>query len=389
MYKAFKYKLNPTKQQITELTKWFGCARWIWNWALTTNTQQYQLNKKFVFKFDLTNQLPKLKQDKDWLKDIPAHGLLNRLIDFDVALRRVWKLGAGFPKYKSKLIEHHNTFKINQINKHIKLFDKQIQIPKIGLVKYRYHRPIEGILKSITIKKENDMYWVVCLCDLGDIQPIHPNEDVVGIDLGLKDFAVTSDGVVFATPKLYRKKQKKLKWLQQRLSKKKKGSKNKEKARKKLNRLHYKIKCQRNDFTHKISNQITNDYKYIAIEDLNVKGMIKNHNLAKSIQDQAWSSFTLQLAYKSLYKGGITKKIDRFYPSSKTCSCCGNVQTISLSERIYNCDACEISIDRDLNAAINIKNRAGIAQINACGNTSSGDDVMTSSSYVLMKQEAA
>lgn len=395
MYKAFKYKLTPNKEQEQQLVKWVGASRWIWNWCLDTNKNEYEKTKKFIFRYDLKLQIPNLKKEHEWLTQIPSQALQNRILDFDSALKRIWKQGNGFPKYKLKHIEHHNTFRIDQTNKHIKPTKAQIQIPKMGWVKWKRHRPLEGKLKNITIKQENGHWWCICLCDIGDMPQLKEAfvDQLVGIDLGLKNFAITSDGEVFETPKLYRKRQKKIKRKQQILSRRNKGSKNREKARKALNKEHYNIKCQRQDFTHKASTVITKQYTFIAVEDLNIAGMQKNKHLAKAISDQAWAMFVEQLSYKSKINGGNIVKIGRFKPSSKTCSSCGNIQPMPLYIRTYEC-LCGLTLDRDINAAINIKNwgrdeinRAGTARIYACGDTTDEEKAIDFSSHVSMKQE--
>jgi len=396
MYKAYRFKLKPTAEQAQIFVIWTGAGRWIWNQCLTQNKESYANTKKFVFRYDLSKQLPELKKTHEWLKAIPSQALQNRIIDFNTALVRVWKQGNGFPKYKSKHQEHHNTIRIDQTNGHIDPRKKQIKIPKIGWVAWHKHRPITGKLKSITIKQENGIWFCICLCEIPNVAQITQinQTDIVGIDLGLKEFAVTSDGEVITTPKLYRSKAKKLARLQRQHSKKQKQSSNRTKARTKLKTLHYKIKCQRSDFTHKASNRITKDYLLIGVEDLNIKGMMRNRSLAKSVQDQGWAQFVNQLEYKSKYNGGITVKINRWLPSSKTCSSCGQTQSMPLNIRTYECCSCGMTMDRDHNAAINIRrwaieetNRCGTHQIYACGNTSSGDDSYGSSSHVLLKQE--
>ena len=396
MYRAYKFKLKPTKEQEEILVSWMGATRWIWNYCLTENKENYALTKEFIFRYELNKRLPKLKIQYPWLKDVPSQALQNRIIDFNFALNRVWKQGNGFPKYKSKKIEHHNSLRIDQTNGHIDPRKKQIKIPKIGWVKWNKHRPITGKLKSITIKQENNIWYCICLCDIGSIPQITQlNQiDIVGIDLGLKEFAVTSDGEIFETPKLYRNKAKKLRRLQQKHSKKQKASKNKEKARKQLKKLHTKIANQRSDFTHKASSLIVKNYKLIGVENLNIKGMMKNKHLAKSIQDQGWAQFIDKLKYKSLYNGGITVKINRWLPSTKTCSCCGQIQDMPLSIRTYECNSCGLVLDRDCNAAINIRryaieeiNRCGTHQIQACGVTACGGLAYDDPSNVIMKQE--
>lgn len=399
MYKAFKYRLKPTPEQETVLTQWMGAGRWLWNWCLDKNKDHYDETKKFIFRFDLNVHIPHLKKEHPWLKDVPSQALQNRVMDFDIALRRSFKGAnnrAGFPTHRSKYKEHHNTLRISQTNKHIIPGKNQIKIPKLDPIKWIKHRPLEGRLINATIKKENNLWWCICLCEIDGIMPIDqaPESQVVGVDLGLKEFAVLSDDTRFETPKLYRKQQKKLRRKQRKLARRKKGSKNREKARKKLNKTHYKIKCQRRDFTHKASSAVTKDYAFIAVEDLNIKGMTKNRRLSKSISDQGWAMFVYQLAYKSVLNGGNLVKIGRFEPSSKTCSSCGHIQDMPLQIRTYNCESCDMTLDRDLNAAINIKkwgideiNRAGTARIYACGDTSIGDQVRNWSRYVSEKQE--
>lgn len=393
MYNAFKYRLKPTKEQEQILSSYAGSTRFIWNYFLDLNTKKYQEEKKFIFNQEMITSLPKLKLEINWLNDIPSQALQQKLLDLHRAIEQSFRSSKGFPKFKSK---HHNndSFRLIQVNQHIKPTKKQIKLPKIGWVKWVKHRPLEGKLKSITIKKENDCWWCVCLCDIGDCtkQLIDVYEDkIVGIDLGLIDFLTTSENEVIKTPKLYRKKQKALAKQQRKHAKKQKGSKNKEKERKKLNKIHFKIKCARQDFTHKTSTSITKRFGFIGVEDLNINGIKKR--FGKSVSDQGWAMFLNQLDYKSKKNGGKMVKIDRFAPSSKTCSNCGKKHDMPLSQRQMDCE-CGLNISRDLNAAINIKkwaldelNRCGTHRIQACGDTSIGLDDMSSNRYVLTKQE--
>lgn len=263
----------------------------------------------------------------------------------------------------------------------------------MGDIRYKKHRPLTGKLKSITIKKENNKWFIICLCQLPDIEKkTFDPKRAIGIDVGIKTFAALSDGTSVPSQN-YKSKEKLLKRRQRQLDKKQKGSKNRTKARKKVNKQYCKIKNQRLDFTHKTSTAITNQYCFPMTEDLHIKGMVKNRKLAKAISDQGWALFINQLHYKSLQNGGHLTKIGRFQPSSKTCSQCGCIKTILLlPERLYNCSDCGIVLDRDTNAAINIKrwgidlNTAGTAGIYDCGKSSNGADVMTSASYDLLKQ---
>ena len=386
MYKAFKYKLKPNKEQIEIFSGWLGSSRWIWNWALSANKMQYELYKKFIFKFDLKKELPRLKEQFSWLKEIPSQALQNKILDFDLALTRVWKQGNGFPKYKSK--KNDESIRIDQMNGHIKPNKTQIKIPKIGWVKWNKHRPLEGKLKHITIKQENNDWYVVCVCELPDkiIDTNICETDILGIDMGFKDFITDNLGNKISTPKFYMKWGKKLKRKQKQLSRKKKGSKNRLKNKDQVRKIHLKIRNKRYDFLHKTSMAIAKQYKLVGVEDLNIEAMKKRYG--KTINDLGWSSFIHLLSYKT-----SICKIGRFYPSSQICHSCGNKKKMPLEERVYKC-SCGVSIDRDHNAAINIRreaikivNRNGTFRIQACGDASGGEKAIDFSSYVSEKQE--
>jgi len=392
MYKAFKYKLKPTTAQLIQLNQIGGGTRWLWNYMLNQNITQYAIDKKFIFNRQMQLLLPNLKIQYPWLQDIPSQSLQQKCADLDKAFKQM-KSGKGFPKYKSKKTSN-DSFRIPQTNDHIKPTKTQIQIPKLGWIKWKRHIPLQGLLKSITIKQENNNWYCVCLCELPDVKQIKifNKNNVVGIDLGLKDLVITSTGVKYDTPKFYRSKQDKLSKLQRSASKKVKGSNNQNKIKIQIRKLHNKIKNQRSDYLHKISHQITNDYLFIGVENLNIKGMSKNHKLSKSILDQGWGILLYQLDYKSKRNGGLTIKINRYAPSSKTCSSCGNIQDMPLNIREYNCPNCGLHIDRDINASYNIKKWAIDELIkngygtDPCGGASDGD-ISNDISYVSLKQE--
>lgn len=396
-YLAFKYKLKPTAEQKQQLASMAGCGRFLWNYFLNLNQKKYNAEKKFMFYPEMNLNLTQIKKQEElkWLNDASSIGLQSRLQDLDMAIRRCYKSKFGFPKFKSKK-DNSDTIRIPQVGTHINPTKKQIKIPKLGWVKWKKHRELVGKLKSVTIKQEGDSWYCVCLCETKEeVKQKDLNfNDLVGIDMGLNDFLVASDGLVIDTPKLFRKKQRKLKLKQRKLAKKVKGSKNREKARKVVRKIHSKIRNKRQDFTHKASSAITKHYSFIGVENLNIKGMKKR--FGKSISDQGWAMFVQQLEYKSLRNGGRTIKIDRFAPSTKTCSNCGKKHNLTLSQRQMKCDECGLDISRDLNAAINIRNwswdklnenTAGTAGINACGVTSNGDVAIDTSSYVAVKQE--
>ena len=398
MYRAFKYRIYPTNEQIRYFNEVIDSTRFIWNKMLEDNINEYKDSKKFIWAFSWLSKLVELKQEHNWLKNPPSQSLQQVCIDLEKALKMTSKKKSkrfGFPKYKHKK-SVTQSFCIPKQNKRIKPTKTQIKIPKIGWIRWNKHRPLQGKIKYITIKKENDIWWCVCLCKLIDVKPITKGAEsqVVGLDLGLTDFATLSNKTVIKTPKFYRMQQKKLRRRQQILARRIKGSKNREKARKQLNRTHYEIKCKRYDFLHKISNTIAKDYLFVSVEDLNVSGMKRNKYLSKSISDQGWAMFISYLNYKTETNGGKLVKIDRYAPSSKTCSSCGNKQDIPLHKRTYKCNSCGFEINRDLNAAINIKrwgidqlNRCGTHQIHACEDTNGEDISSDMSSYVSLKQE--
>jgi putative transposase len=394
MHKAFKYRVYPTKEQEKILNEWQGQLRFIWNQFLDGNIKRYEAEKKFNFKFEMANALPALKKEHIWMT-APSQSLQQVALQMDGALRNCFKRKLGFPKFKKKS-EIPQGIKIPQQYTQIKMGSKFIKIPKLGEVKWIRHRDLQGILKSATITRDVDQWYVSCLCDivhtpvLKEVKSIE--NDIIGIDLGIKNFLFDSNGVVVDSPNFLKKSQKKLTRKQKQYSKKKKASSNQNKARVLLAKLHRKVRFQRKDFLHKLSSQIANENTVVICEDLAVKNMTKNHKLAKAISDQGWSQFISYLTYKLAWNGGKLLKIDRFAPSSQICSCCGCKQKLSLDVRTYVCASCGLVLDRDYNAALNIKNlgidRAGLAQINACGDTSFGTSGMSDVRNVSLKQEA-
>jgi putative transposase len=400
MHKAFKFKLKPDEKQVEYLRQVGGGCRWLWNAMLAQNIIRYDNQKKFVFKHEMIVSLPKLKKEHIWLSDLPSQVLQQRCWDLDTAIKRCFKNKFGFPKFKRK-DDESDTFRIPQTNGHIQLTEKAIKIPKLGWVNWKQHRPIEGRLMSITIKQKGDNWYVCCLCALGDPTEITEcyDDDIVGIDLGLSHFAITSDGefIDSTKPKLRRlkKAQRKLSRLDLLNKKNKiKKSKRRQKQKQKLAKIHAHVKNQRYDFHHKTSRQITNAYNFVCMEDLNIKGMMKNHCLADAIAKQGWGQFRMMIEYKLAAKGGKLFLADRFFASTKTCSSCGHKQKMPLDKRVFDCEICPLVLDRDVNAAINLKlwairemNRAGTARIYARGDTSVGDMAIDMSRHVSLKRE--
>lgn len=394
-HRYFQYRLKPTTEQRKTLESYGSATRWVWNYCLDINQKQYEENKKFVFRHEMLNLLPKLKKENTWLKEVPSQALQQKLMDLEKAIKNCYRSGFSFPKFKAKR-HQSDSFRIPQSNgetKHIKCSKKAICIPKLGWVNWIKHRPLQGRIKSITIKQIGQNWFVSVLCEQEDDVALNEVSSVIGLDFGLHSFLTDSNGNKTESPKIYRKKQKDLKKRQRKLSRCAKGSNRRNKQKLRVAKLHTKIANIRKDFLHKLSRTITKSAEVVGIEDLNIKGMGKNRHLAKSIFDSGWGFFSWCLDYKIREKGGYLVKIDRFYPSSKTCSSCGQVKPMRLDQRTYECD-CGFVCDRDVNAALNIQReainilrRTGTVRIQARGDASNGDVAYDASSHALMNRE--
>ena len=362
MLKAYKYRIKPNKEQAEMFEKHFGATRFVYNWGLEQKTKSYQEGKKTLTFLGLGPELVKLKKENIWMKEVNSQSLLASLKNLDNAYTRFFREKKGFPKFKSK----YNPKQSFQCPQHCTVdFEKGLlNIPKVKNIKTVFHRQFEGDIKTVTISKApSGKYYVSILFEDNKELPTKSKLErfnAIGIDMGLKDFVVTSDGDKIANPKYLRKSEERLARRQRKLSKKKKGSNNRNKQRKKVAKLHKKIANQRKDFLHKVSHQIVHkNHGTICVEDLCVKGMVKNRKLAKSISDAGWGMFYNFLKYKSEWHGKNFLDIGRFEPSSKMCSVCGNIKSdLTLSDREWICSKCETKHDRDINASINIRNMA-------------------------------
>lgn len=380
-YLAHKFRLKPTQEQEEVLMSWCHVNRYVWNHFLSANKEQHQNTKKFIFYHEMATSIPKLKQEHDFLKEPPSQSLQGICQRLESAIKRVWQIGNGFPHFKSKKRGDLPSIQIPQGSNQIQWTKNKIKIPKLGYVKWAKHRKLSGRLVSTTTKYEGGHWWLIALCETKkSIRPI--DDDVVGIDLGLKDWIVTSDGEVFNLHPSLLDREEQVKTEQRKLSKKQKGH-NRTKQRKKLQRAHMKVKFARNDNAHKVSAAIAKQYSCVAIEDLNIKGMMKNRNLARKIAQVSWGQLKTYLTYKT-----NVKLVNRWYPSSKICSRCGHKQPMPLNIRTYECGSCGFVIDRDLNAAINIKQITfGTKGNYVCGDTNTGDEIRSSSRHVSLNQE--
>lgn len=367
MIKSFKYRLNPTKGQIIQMKKTFGCCRYIYNWALDLKIKAYQESKRSLSAVDLCKELTLLKQREDyfWLKEVSSESLQQSIRCLDSAFTKFFREHTGFPKFKSKHRDNPTFKNINSVK--IDFENSKIKIPILGWVKFYKNRSFEGKIGTIIVSKSSTgKYYVSVLVEDGnplpEKNPITPSTSV-GIDVGLKDFAVLSNGQVFQNPKYLEKSSKRLACLQRRLSRKKKGSNRYKKAKLAVAICHEKIKNRRQDFLHKVSKRIISENQTVIIEDLNVEGMLKNHCLAKGISSVAWNDFFRMLQYKAEWSGVNLIRIGRFEPSSKMCSCGYTNKDLKLSDRRWICPCCGSENDRDLLAAQNIK-RFGLEKQN-------------------------
>lgn len=365
MLKAYKFRLYPNKNQIVLINKYIGSCRFIYNWALDQKIKTYQETQESISQFDLNKKITILRKENKWLSEVNSQSLQGMTRNLESAFTKFFREKKGFPRFKSK----RNPVQSFPIPQHytVDFESNEVKLPKMGVIKTKLHRRFEGKLKTATVSRTpTDKYFISILVDdnqpLPDTQP-STADTTIGVDVGIKYFAILSDETKIPNPKHLKSNLIKMKIIQRRASRKQKGSNNRRKANLVVSKLHEKIHNQRNDFQHKISSSLIDENQAIALETLNISGMLKNHCLAQAISDASWASFVTKLTYKADWYGKTILRIGRFEPSTKICSMCGyNNSNITLSDRTWCCPECHTNHDRDINAAINIKNFALISQ---------------------------
>jgi putative transposase len=354
--KAYQYRFYPTNEQKQTLARTFGCCRYVYNWALRERTDAYYQRGERLYYEGTAQRLTTLKKQDEtvWLNEVSSVPLQQSLRHLDKAFRNFWQGRADYPTFKKKRHQQSATYASNAFtwDGHALTLAK-METP-LSII---WHRPLPDGCKpsSATITKDEANRYFVSILVEEDIKPLQVTPKMVGLDLGLKSMVITSDGQTYGNPKFFAKDEKKLAKAQKRHAKKKKGSKNRNKARLKVARIHKKIADRRRDYQHKLSTHIIRENQVVCIESLQVKNMVKNHCLAKAISDVGWSEFVRQLEYKAAWYGRTLAKIDKWYPSSKRCFDCGHIlDSLQLDVRSWSCPECGVHHDRDINAAKNI-----------------------------------
>lgn len=372
MRKAIKVRLYPTTEQADLLNRQFGSVRFVYNTGLRIMSHRYKRRgQSLSAKHDIKKLLPVAKKSRkySWLKEADSIALQQACINLDQAFQRFFdpKQKAGYPRFKSKRGKQSSYHCVG-----VKSGDNWIKVPKLGPIKARIHRPMDGKLKSITLSSTvTGKHYAALLFETGQDAPELLQDldasSVVGLDMGLSHLAIDSTGRKTANPRFFKQAQRNLKRKQQALSRKQKSSANRAKARLLVAKAHERVANARNDFQHKLSRQIVDDNQAVIVETLKVKSMLKNARLAKHIGDASWHALISKLAYKAEEKGKHLVKLDQWFPSSKTCHTCHHkMDAMPLNVRSWACPACHTRHDRDINAALNIKHQ-GIVQLKAAG----------------------
>jgi len=371
MILSHKIQLEPNKQQIGYFKKACGTARFAYNWGLAKWQEDYKIGISHNY-FSIKKLFNSIKKSQfPWAYEVSKCCSESSFSNLDAAFKNFFAKRAQFPRYKKKGI--HDSFYLS--NDQVRVCNNLLKIPKLSYIKMTEQLRFKGTIQSAVILRIADKWFVSISIEMSESPyTACENQEAVGVDLGIKSLATLSTGVKFEPLRALYKNEKSLKRLQRQLSRKQKSSKNRLKARMKVAKKYYRVRCLRTDYLHKLTTFLTENYRYISIENLNVAGMVQNRHLSKSISDCAFGEFKRQLEYKSKLRDNTIFIADRFFPSSKKCSCCGNIkQELSLSERVYKCEICGAAVDRDVNAALNLKqllSTGGLSETayaNVCG----------------------
>jgi putative transposase len=368
--KAYSFRIEPNKEQRELINKNIGCARFVFNYFLAkAKEDKYQSYSKYA------KELPKLKKEYNWLKEVDSISLQQSLKDLDKAFKRFFKGLGSFPNFKSKKNNKQSYrtqyFKRSSGIESIEIKDNKIKLPKLGWVKLRKSREVKGKIQNATIRKSKAEKYYISVCVREKVEKLPKTNKTIGIDLGLKEFAITSGGEKIANPETLSKYEKKIAFLNKKLAKKEEGSNNWHKVKRKLAKVHEKVANVRKDFLHKLSTKLIRENQTIVVESLKVKNMLKNSSLAKKISDVSWSKFVEYLSYKAKWYGRELIKIDTFFPSSQLCSKCGyrNKEVKDLSVREWKCPNCHSIHNRDINASKNILQQGLKLKLSTVGRT--------------------
>jgi putative transposase len=357
MRKTFRYRLYPTKRQVRVLEGQLEECRWLYNHFLEERRTAYEQTGQGIRLFDQQKELPNLKAKRPSLAGVHSQVLQNVTIRLDLAFQAFFRrVGSGekpgYPRFRGQ--GRYDSMTFPQAPSGCELRDGFLRLSKVGAVKIVLHRPMEGQVKTCTIKRSSTGKWYACFsCEVQQPEPLPQSKEQVGIDVGLYSFATFSTGETVENPRLFRKEEKELAKAQRRLSEEETGTKERGWRRKVVSRIHERIAFRRNNFAHQEARKIVNRFGFIAVEDLEVNRMVHNHCLAKSIADAAWSLFFMLLFVKAVYAGRTVVKVNPAF-TSQDCSACGHRQKMPLTERVFRCPCCKLEIDRDHNASLNI-----------------------------------
>jgi putative transposase len=371
MIVAHRIALDPNNRQRTYFARASGAARFAYNWALGEWRRQYEAGEK-PSETSLRRQLNALKREQFlWMFDVTKCAVQEAVIDLGAAFRSFFEKRGAYPRFKKKGV--HDSFCAANETGTFRCEGRRIRLPVIGWVRMREPVRFCGVLKRVTVSREADRWFASVMVDTPDIRPVAQPQEVVGVDLGVTTLAVPSQGEPISGPKAHTALLSRLHRNNRALSRKRRGSRNAAKAKRRLARLHARIANIRKDATHKATTRLVKTYRRIGIEDLNVRGMARNRCLARSIMDGGFREFRRQLEYKAQFYGAVIVTADKWFPSSKTCSCCGSVVAeLALSQRLFRCLECGFECDRDKNAALNLERLAASSTVSACGEERSG-----------------